>query len=149
MQRRTALRAGVDCIQWTFDPLRAKNAYLNIARLGAVVRRYFPDCYGRVDSRLQKGLPTDRVIAEWWIKSPRVRRAIRGAPPPGPGKKPVATVEIPADIDSLRSSRPGEARACQQRVRVQLQEYFAQGLAATGFIYDGQSARYLLDRYEN
>jgi predicted GNAT superfamily acetyltransferase len=148
-QRRRALRAGLDCIQWTFDPLRAKNAHLNIARLGAIVRRYFPDCYGHVDSRLQKDLPSDRVIAEWWIKSPRVRRAIRGASPRSPRKQPAASVEIPADLETLLRSQPGEARACQQRVREQLQECFARGLAATGFIYDGQSARYLLDDYEN
>jgi predicted GNAT superfamily acetyltransferase len=149
LQRRMALRAGIDSVEWTFDPLRAKNAYLNIVRLGAIVRRYFPDHYGCVDSRLQKGLPSDRVIAEWWIKSARVRRAINGAPPRSPRRKPVAVVEIPADIGSLLSSRPGEAKICQQRVREQFQEYFAQGLAATGFVLDGQSARYLLDRYEN
>lgn len=149
LQRRMALRAGIDCIEWTFDPLRAKNAYLNIMRLGAVVREYFPDHYGHVDSRLQKGLPSDRVIAEWWIKSARVRRAIKGMPPRSPSKKPVAEVEIPADIGSLLSSRPGEAKACQQKVGVQLQEYFAKGLAATGFVFDGPSARYQLDRYEN
>lgn len=148
-QRRMALRAGLDCIQWTFDPLRAKNAYLNIARLGAIVRRYFPDYYGQVDSRLQKGLPSDRVIAEWWIKSPRVRRAIRGAAPRSARKQPAAIVEIPADLGTLLRNRPGEARACQQRVREQLQRYFAEGLAATGFVYDRQSARYLLDEYEN
>jgi predicted GNAT superfamily acetyltransferase len=149
LQRRMALRAGIECIQWTFDPLRAKNANLNIARLGAIVRRYFADYYGRVDSRLQRGLPSDRVIAEWWIKSARVRRAIRGIPPRSPRKKPVAAVEIPADIDLVLRYRPGEAKACQRRVREQLQEYFALGLAATGFTYDGQSGRYLLDRYED
>jgi predicted GNAT superfamily acetyltransferase len=59
-QRREGIRGGIDCIEWTFDPLRAKNAYLNIARLGAISRHYFADHYGHVDSRLQRGLPSDR-----------------------------------------------------------------------------------------
>ena len=148
-QRSDALRAGIGLIEWTFDPLRAKNAFLNILRLGAIARRYQPDYYGEVESRFQRGLPSDRLVAEWWLGSPRVRRALAGKPPRGSKAKPAAAVEIPVDIDHLRESNPAEARRRQMGVRRQLQEFFAQKLAVTGFEFDVRSARYLLDRYED
>ena len=148
-QRREALRAGIDLIQWTFDPLRAKNAYLNIARLGAIARCYQPDYYGQVDSRLQRGLPSDRLIVEWWLRSTRVKRALAGRPPRCSKARPAAVVEIPVDIDQLTQSNPLEARQRQLVVREQLQEFFAQKLAITGFEFDVRSARYLLDPYED
>ncbi len=148
-QRRGALRAGIDLIEWTFDPLRAKNAHLNIVRLGAIARCYQPDCYGHVESRLQKGLPSDRLVAEWRLRSKRVKRAIAGKQPRSNKQKPAAVVEIPADIDQITPSNPQEARERQWTVRKQLQEFFAQKLVITGFEYDGKSARYLLDPYED
>jgi len=148
-QRRAALRAGIDLIQWSFDPLRAKNAYLNIVRLGAISRCYQPDYYGQVESRLQGGLPSDRLIAEWPLKSARVRRAMGGKPPRPAGLAPAAVVEIPADLDQLRQSSRAEARRLQLAVRAQLQKFFARKLAVTGFEFDVKSARYLLDPYED
>jgi predicted GNAT superfamily acetyltransferase len=148
-QRRAALRADIDLIEWSFDPLRAKNAYLNIVRLGAVARRYQPDYYGQVESRLQGGLPSDRLIVEWRLRSTRVRQAMAGKPPRRSKEKPAAVVEIPADIDQVKQSNPEEARQVQLAVRQQLQEFFAHKLAITGFEYDGKTARYLLDPYED
>ena len=148
-QRRHALRAGIDLIEWTFDPLRAKNAYLNIVRLGAIARCYQPDYYGHVESRLQGGLPSDRLIVEWRLRSTRVKRALAGKSPRDSKVKPEAKVEIPANIDQLRRSNPGEARQRQLAVRRRLQELFAQNLAITGFEYDVKSAYYLLEPYED
>ncbi len=54
-------------MEWTFDPLEIKNAYFNIERLGAVIRRYVFNQYGKTTSALHTGLPTDRCIAEWWM----------------------------------------------------------------------------------
>ena len=68
------MRRGYDLIEWTFDPLEIKNAYFNIERLGAIARRYIVDQYGASSSPLQGGLPTDRLIAEWWLASDRVKR---------------------------------------------------------------------------
>jgi len=146
-QRRAALRAGVQLVEWTFDPLRAKNAYFNIQRLGATARCYLHDYYGNVDSRLQQGLPSDRLVAEWELKSARVKRAASARL--RSGRRPLAEVSIPVDVAALVRSRPREARAWQLRVREQLQRYFAQGLAITGFALDQNSARYLLDRHES
>jgi predicted GNAT superfamily acetyltransferase len=68
-QRDDALSRGIDLIEWTFDPLQLKSAYFNLMRLGAIVRRYLPNFYGRTSSPLHGGLPTDRLVAEWWVRS--------------------------------------------------------------------------------
>ncbi|HET7841608.1 MAG TPA: acetyltransferase [Terriglobia bacterium] len=148
-QREESLRAGVDCIEWTFDPLKPKNSYFNLIRLGAIVRRYLPDHYGPVQSRLQPGLPSDRLVAEWWLNSPRVKRALAGKPPRSAPKKHARCVEIPMDIGRLAEESPGEAKAIQQRVREELLEAFARKLAITGFERDGRAYRFLLEKYEN
>ena len=75
-QRDDAIARGFELMEWTFDPLEIKNAHLNIARLGAICRRYYPDFYGPSSSPLQGGLPTDRLYAEWWLRSPRVLRIL-------------------------------------------------------------------------
>ena len=75
--RRCAAR-GIDLIEWTFDPLEIKNAFFNMERLGAIVRRYVLNQYGTTSSPLHGGLPTDRCIAEWWIASPRVKAILAG-----------------------------------------------------------------------
>jgi predicted GNAT superfamily acetyltransferase len=148
-QRRLALRAGVEWIEWTFDPLRAKNAFFNIVRLGALSRCYIADHYGRVDSRLQQGLPSDRLVAEWRLRSARVRRALSGKPARSPRQRPAAEVAIPLDIESLKKRRLAEARALQMDVREKLRACFARGLTIAGFALAGPTGRYLLDVYED
>ena len=143
-QREIALKANVSRIEWTFDPMRAKNAFFNIVRLGAIARRYLPDHYGPVESRLQQGLPSDRLVCEWWLAAPRVRRALQGKPPRPAEKKLAAEVAIPIDFKSLVEADPSEARALQSAVRKRFQKHFARGLVITGFVRDAKSARYIL-----
>jgi predicted GNAT superfamily acetyltransferase len=143
-QRNVALKVGIDLIEWTFDPLQSRNAYFNIARLGAIARRYLADHYGPVLSRLQHRRPSDRLIAEWWLKSPRVRSALRGRPPRTTTKVPAAEVEIPLRIASLVQASPRRAREAQAKVGRQLSRYFARGLAITGFTLNERSGVYLL-----
>ncbi|MGH9432342.1 MAG: acetyltransferase [Terriglobia bacterium] len=145
-QRRLALQAGIECIEWTFDPMRAKNAFLNLVRLGAIARRYVPDYYGAVKSRLQQGLPSDRLICEWWLKSPRVKLALEGRPPRDPATQPAAEVEIPGDMESWADHHPRQARSAQAKVRTRLIRLLHRGLVITGFTVDGVQGRYLLDR---
>jgi len=144
-QRTAALRAGIDSIEWTYDPLRSKNAFFNIERLGAVARRYSPDHYGQVQSRFQQGLPSDRLVAEWWLKSPRVKRALAGKSPRQPTGKPAAVVAVPADFTLIAKTRPAEARRLQLSVREQLQRHFARKLVITAFALEGRMGRYVLD----
>jgi predicted GNAT superfamily acetyltransferase len=148
-QRKESMRAGVDCIEWTFDPLKPKNAFFNLVRLGAIVRRYLPDHYGQVRSRLQMGLPSDRLVAEWRLKSPRVRRAMAGKAPRARRRKPAAVVEVPLAVAALADARPRQARAIQRQVREQLLRAFKRGLAITGFESDERHYKFLLEPYAN
>ncbi|MGA2688132.1 MAG: GNAT family N-acetyltransferase, partial [Candidatus Korobacteraceae bacterium] len=68
-QREDAIAHGYELIEWTFDPLEIKNAYFNLERLGAIARRYNINQYGITSSPLQGFLPTDRLVAEWWLTS--------------------------------------------------------------------------------
>ncbi len=145
-QRKAALRAGIEYIEWTFDPLRAKNAYFNIVRLGAIVRRYCPDYYGPILGKLQRQLPSDRLIAEWPLKSDRVKKALAGKKPRPAGKSASAEVAIPLDLDALVSRNSARAREWQASARASLQDCFARKLAITGFERAETEARYLLDR---
>ena len=79
-QREEALARGISRMEWTFDPLEIKNSFLNIAKLGAVVRRYAPNFYGVSSSRLHGQVPTDRLCAEWWLDSDWVCSALGGKP---------------------------------------------------------------------
>ena len=76
VQRDRALALGIDLIEWTYDPLLALNAYLNFAKLGVIVEEYEENIYGLSSSPLHGGLPTDRFVAQWWIRRPHVERRI-------------------------------------------------------------------------
>jgi predicted GNAT superfamily acetyltransferase len=148
-QRAAALRSRIARIEWTFDPLRAKNAFFNIVRLGAVALRYSTDHYGPVESRLQQGLPSDRLVCEWWLRHPRVRRALQGKSARPASLTPVAEVVCPTDFQLLAESRPEEARALQADLRVKFQRHFSRGLLITNVIRGQHSARYVLDRLQD
>lgn len=79
LQRQRALAMGIDLIEWTYDPLLAPNAHLNFARLGIVVDQYEENIYGMSSSPLHGELPTDRFVAQWWIRTPHVERRIAPA----------------------------------------------------------------------
>src|SRR5262245_23283846 len=71
-QRDAALAQGVSLITWTFDPLQARNAHLNLRRLGATALEFLPDFYGITTSALHHGLPTDRLLVRWDLNAPLV-----------------------------------------------------------------------------
>ena len=75
-QRERALALGYDLIEWTFDPLQAMNAHLNMAKLGCVAEEYHRNVYGESTSDLHKGTPTDRLVAQWHIGEPHVARRL-------------------------------------------------------------------------
>ena len=70
-QSERAIAAGCDLIEWTFDPLQAANAHLNLASLGCIASEYRVNTYGEMSGPLHRGTPTDRLVAEWWIRHPR------------------------------------------------------------------------------
>jgi len=140
-QRTDALQRGIGLIEWTFDPLEIKNAYFNIERLGAIVRRYVLNQYGRTSSTLHAGLPTDRCVPEWWLASPRVE-GILALNKSGP-KAEAARISVPADIEAIKHSDPSRAREIQEQVSDQFLEHFSKGLAVTGFERGPEFASYL------
>lgn len=150
VQREEALARGIELIEWTFDPLEIKNAYFNIVRLGAIARRYQPDFYGPSTSPLQGGLPTDRLYAEWWLRSVRVATAVgNNAAELSESAPVIEQVCIPAAIyEWKRDAAQGKlAVAAQLRVRQALQSAFADGLAITGYERDPDGGgRFLLTR---
>ena len=86
-QRRLVMESGVDLIAWTYDPLQAANAHLNFAKLGTVAREYHLDAYPGSSSSLHAGTPTDRLIAEWWLRSDRVVERLSAAGRGGPERQ--------------------------------------------------------------
>jgi len=145
-QRADAMTRGINLIEWTFDPLELKNAHFNFNRLGAIARIHIPNCYGITDSPLHGGLPTDRLVAEWWLDSPRVARRMEAKAPgeSSPGEI-AARIEIPANIGELRESDPERAIGIQSSARDQFQKHFANGLVATSVGKSASGVSYLLE----
>ena len=102
-QREEALERGIEMIEWTFDPLELKNAFFNVQRLGAVVERYVLNQYGITSSLLHGGLPTDRCVASWYLRSERVQRVVAGDP--APAVEIVERIEVPNEIGGGRRER--------------------------------------------
>jgi len=135
-QRTEALSRGIRRMQWTFDPLEIKNAFLNIHKLGVTARTYLTDFYGVSSSRLQGGLPTDRLLAEWEMDSARVEAALARRQ-----AAPVAIEErivVPAAIGEWKrqESTREKAQTVQSDLRQKFQKAFTQGLAVVGFSLD-------------
>jgi predicted GNAT superfamily acetyltransferase len=162
-QREEALSRGLRLVTWTFDPMRAANARLNLHRLGATSRDLLPDFYGTTSSALHHGFATDRLFVRWELDSPGVAHRAAGEPAPTPdpdairplnevtwrGGVPATTpprldldgpelfLEIPADWDAVVRAGAGLARDWQDAVRRAFQALFARGYAAVGFVSSG------------
>lgn len=99
-QRERAIAQGYDLIEWTFDPLQALNAHLNFAKLGVVAEEYHRNVYGESTSVLHKGTPTDRLVAQWWVREPHVVR--RATPVPA---LPIRSADL-TDAEPVNVTRP-------------------------------------------
>ncbi|HUX68455.1 MAG TPA: GNAT family N-acetyltransferase [Terriglobales bacterium] len=141
-QRQAALAQGIECMEWTFDPLEIKNGYFNLAVLGAIARRYEPNLYGQTSSLLQAGLPTDRLVAEWWLRAPQVEAVAAGRRLEPPAA--AARVEVPADIHAWKNAGDPRAAELQRRNREALLAAFAAGQAAVGYARSAAGGAFLL-----
>ena len=137
-QREDALKRGIRLIEWTFDPLEIKNAFLNIHKLGALARTYFVDFYGVSSSRLQGGLPTDRLLAEWQLDSPHVQAVIEGRAKNSLVVEEV--IQVPARIYEWKASEAERERALavQMENRQKFLEAFSRGLTVLAFARDAE-----------
>jgi predicted GNAT superfamily acetyltransferase len=146
-QREEALERGVRLVEWTFDPLEIKNAFFNMERLGAVVRRFVLNQYGTTTSHLHGGLPTDRCVAEWYLSSERVQAVVdrrkfeRG--------EVTEQVVVPADIADIRANDPRQAREIQREISEKFVEYFGRGLAVIGLERSAEAGTYLLGPWDS
>lgn len=149
-QRERLVAAGVGEMRWTYDPLVARNAHLNLNRLGARVLEYVPDMYGEPASPADRVIGSDRFIVSWDLT----------APAPAPGREvvtapeapligiehadgaalpavPTALVAIPPDIQALKQSHPERARRWRVVTRRAFQHYLGAGYEIAGVARHG------------
>ena len=157
VQRERTIVQGLPLITWTFDPLEAPNARLNLHKLRAISRTYWQDVYGSNFGTLNAGLPSDRLVVEWWVKGARLERnpeddelAWYEATPifeiQGQGLNrwivradlvlddDLLQLEIPADIQPFKAVNMELALDWRLKVRKAFEKYFSQGYLATDFV---------------
>jgi predicted GNAT superfamily acetyltransferase len=156
-QRAWALRHGLSRITWTYDPLVRRNAYFNLAKLGARPEEYLREFYGTMADAINEGDESDRMLAVWRLGEPRVveacaRKPYRpeipedavvaiseecGRPVVGRTTGRVLLVALPPDIETLRRGDPGAAKAWRHAVRDVLGGLMGDGAQVIGFARDG------------
>jgi predicted GNAT superfamily acetyltransferase len=174
-QRDFARRCGIELVTWTFDPLLARNAYLNLCKLGGVGQRYVLNYFGVAAEHAR--LTEDRIVVNWWVNHPHTVAHIAGqAPklslsdhlaagarllnpidtPTGEWPQPTAAVlppdgatvlvEIPAEALHLEQAQPALLRAWRDHVRAVMQPVLAAGYIATDFVREGRRTAYVFTR---
>jgi predicted GNAT superfamily acetyltransferase len=164
-QRELLLSRGIEEVRWSFDPLEARNAHLNLNHLGAEVAEYVENLYeGEEGSELFEGIGTDRFILSWKITSERVTGALAdhragavepfretpvvnaggavGDLPPAPRVR----IEIPRSIQDLKAGRPELGMAWRESTRRAFKHYLGSGYRVEAFCRDG--AWYGLEKSE-
>ncbi len=165
-QRDEALRLGYELISWTFDPLEARNAYINLHRLRCVARLYDRDHYGPMEDELNRGLASDRLEAEWWLtrktrsdcsagSTRSDRRSDRSVPRDAPvllragdDGAPVrpavslsgsrcALISVPTDFQAVKRNDMELARRWRMESRAAFEAALADGLVASDFTREG------------
>jgi predicted GNAT superfamily acetyltransferase len=162
-QRERTLAAGLSLITWTFDPLESGSARLNMHKLGAVSRRYWRNIYGEHFGALNEGLPSDRLLVEWWVRGRRVGAKVKAEAEvkvereegasvfevKGRGKSrqvmgfrsdldvPCLALEVPADIQGLKQVDISLALDWRLQVREAFETYFERNYAVTDFRTQG------------
>jgi predicted GNAT superfamily acetyltransferase len=166
-QRAWALRRGVAVIAWTYDPLIRRNAYFNLAKLGARPVEYLPNFYGSMDDAINGGTETDRMLIRWELRSGLAVAACAARPPAvsgdeergrgavvalsaGPDGRPVTAppsagqpgprtllVGVPADAETMRVTDPARAAQWRSALRNVLAPLLTDGARVTGFDKSG------------
>ncbi|GAB2971704.1 GNAT family N-acetyltransferase [Amycolatopsis acidiphila] len=167
-QRAWALQRGISVIEWTFDPLVARNAWFNLVKLGATAVEYLPNFYGGMRDGINGDDETDRLLVHWRLDTPAVAAACAGTlrpcdaraelaggavvalgrsgpatPVPGSSRGRRLLVAVPNDVEKLRAADPGRAKEWRVAVREALVAPLAEGARITGF---DKSGWYLVTR---
>ena len=147
-QRQDALARGIRLVEWTFDPLEMRNAHFNLMRLGAVVRKFRPNFYGITTSHLHAGMPTDRLVAEWWIDSRHAKRVIMEAEREKPLSAQAVRIAVPKEMADWRKTDAPRAIAEQTRIREQFLAAIEKNFVATAIEQTVQGGQYVLEPYD-
>ena len=158
IQREFVITQGLPLITWTFDPLEGPNAHLNLRKLRAISRSYWRDVYGSNFGSLNAGLPSDRLVVEWWVNGPRLEaepdenyeEEIWDSPAifetQGEGAtrwivkanlgldSEFALLETPADIHPVKEANLELALDWRLKVRKAFETYFGKGYIAVDFV---------------
>ena len=122
-QRARCLDQGIHLVRWTFDPMIARNAWLNLGKLGALADGFHRDFYGRMDDAINTGERSDRLVVRWELdRDPGPRTA-----PPG-----ASIVEIPRDHETLRRDDPAAAAAARDDVADRFEAHMGRGMRRRG-----------------
>ena len=156
-QKEWALDNGYDLIAWTFDPIMSLNASFNLRKLGTIARSYIDNFYGTMDDSINFGIPTDRVVSEWWIRkekevSPHEYQPINRfeseydfdfsySAQNLPDK---AGIKIPSDFVGMKKRDKEKAIKWRMFLRDALKDMFSRGYTAVGF--DPESNSYLMEK---
>jgi predicted GNAT superfamily acetyltransferase len=150
-QRAWCLDRGVTEVTWTFDPLIARNAHINVARLGTEVDEYLVNFYGAMSDGINAGQASDRALVRWHLErpyaperaahhvpradaTPRLVVATDGSPVTTPAAASAAvTLAIPPDIEGMRTTNPAMASAWRIALRDALAPLLGEGWRVTGF----------------
>jgi predicted GNAT superfamily acetyltransferase len=147
-QRERSLAESVKYIKWTFEPVKARNAYFNLEKLGAVVSEYRENFYGTdyaTAPQFRLGLESDRLFAEWHLESDKVA-ALAAGETYSEQQAPTANIVIMNDWLGLVAADPEKARSEQLRIRHEFQEAFGFGFVCRGFFRDAEKPSFLLYR---
>ena len=166
-QREILLALQIDVMYWSYDPLVARNAHLNLNRLGARIAEYVPNMYGEdTQSALHSGLGTDRFVVEWEMSGANVDGAIRDGLPLDTSATDIAPIvasrakggrivprevdlpkvamlriEIPEDIQLVKAKSMEIGMKWRTATRRAFMWYLSRGYRVTGFYRDPISAR--------
>lgn len=145
-QRQWALARGLGRITWTYDPLIRRNAHFNLVKLGARPEEYLPSFYGAMDDAINGGDESDRVLTVWDLTAPTEPKAVEppagaarglrnhdGHPETGPTGADTVLIDLPDDIEALRGTDPGAARAWRLALRHTLGGLLGEGARVVGF----------------
>jgi predicted GNAT superfamily acetyltransferase len=167
-QRAQCRALGVRTIYWTYDPLVARNAHLNLSRMGARVHEFVPAMYGEgTNSPLQGDMPTDRFVVAWAVDPAEAAVAVTQLPPAtalvvrsdasiavhtaGDGAETWPDgahigIRAPRDITALAAQDIATARRWRYATRAALSHYLTHGYRVAGFVADDDGGTYLLTR---
>ncbi|MCS7059908.1 MAG: hypothetical protein RMN25_01975 [Anaerolineae bacterium] len=160
-QRHAALAQGINLITWTYDPLEARNAMLNIHKLGAICRTYHRNYYGDMPDTLNAGLATDRFEVEWWLdaggrsgadqavsQAPAYTSSLLAEDKQGVPAVHHIEIDIPLDFQALKRTDLNHARAWRMRTRLQFEDAFSRGFVVVDFIRLGPRTFYVLKQQQ-